>query len=104
MNPKKKFAITVAKQAWAAEPAITVVHIPWDQYEAAGGPGAYTSLIERSGAAAVIVSKAPDGKWVSTTKMGKAWAAICEATPLDSLEWHTMAVESDHYPWERFGR
>jgi hypothetical protein len=22
---------------------------------------------------------------------------------LASMEWHTMAIESDHYPWERFG-
>ena len=103
-TPIKKFAVTVAKQAWTSELPITVVHIPWDQFVAKGGPDAYALLIERSGANAVIVSKSPDGKWSSSTKVEKAWAAISETNPLASLEWHTMPVEADHYPWELFGR
>src|ERR1019366_9208293 len=103
MNPKKRYALTVAKQAWESEHTIIVAHIPWDQFEAPGGPDAYASLLERSGAVAVIVSKSPDGKLSSSTKMEKEWKRLCEGTPLNSLEWHTMAVEADHYPWELFG-
>ena len=103
-SPTKKFAVTVAKQAWTSELPITVVHIPWDQFEAKGGPGAYASLVERTGTHAVIVSKSPDGKWSSFARLDDARKAVCEATPLDSLEWHTMPIEADHYPWEMFGR
>jgi len=103
-TPMKKFAVTVARQAWTSEPPITVVHIPWDQFAAKGGPEAYALLIERSGANAVIVSKSSDGKWSSFTKAEKAWAAISETYPLESLEWHTMPIEAEHYPWELFGR
>ena len=103
MNPKKRYALTIAKQAWTSEHSIIVAHIPWDQFEAHGGPDAYASLIERSGAIAVIVSKSPDGRWSSSTKIEKEWKEICEATPLNTLEWHTMPVEADHYPWELFG-
>jgi len=103
-NPTKRFAVTVAKKAWTSELPITVVHIPWDQFGAKGGPEAYAALIERSGGDAVIVSKSPEGKWSSYTKLENAWKAVCEATPLDSLEWHTMPIESDYYPWEMFGR
>jgi hypothetical protein len=102
MNPKKKYALKVAKQAWISELPIIVAHIPWDQFEAAGGPEAYASVIEGLGSIAVIVSKPQDGRWTSFTKIGKEWKAICEATPLDSLEWQTMPVEADHYPWELF--
>jgi hypothetical protein len=104
MTPKKKYALTVAKQAWPSAPRIIVTHIPWDQFQATGGPEAYAILIEQLGATAVVVSKSPDGKWSSYTKMEKEWEAICKATPLETLEWHTMAVEADHYPWELFGR
>ncbi len=104
MKPRKIYALTVAKKAWVAEIPIIVVQIPWDQFSAAGGPEAYTCLVEQPGVHAVIVSRPPGGQWVSSTKIEKEWRAICEATPLDSLEWHTMAVEADHYPWELFGQ
>jgi hypothetical protein len=103
MTPKKKYALKVARKAWSSELPIVVAHIPWDQFEATGGPGAYATLIEPLGSIAVIVSKSPDGKWASSTKIKKEWEAICEETPLDSLEWQTMAIEADHYPWELFG-
>lgn len=103
-NPKKTFAVTVARKSWTSDLPITVVHIPWDQFGAKGGPEAYASLIERSGANAVIVSKSPEGKWSSHTKLENAWKAICEASPPDSLEWQTMPIEADNYPWEMFGR
>ena len=104
MSLKKRFALTVAKQTWTSERPIIVAHIPWDQFEATGGPGSYARIIEREGADAVIVSRSPYGKWASETKIGKAWAAICQSTPIDSLKWDTMAVEADCYPWEQFQR
>ena len=103
MAERKRFAITVAKKVWAAIPQVIVVHIPWDQFAAPGGPEAYMLLVERTGASAVIASKGPDGAWVSRTKLEAVWKAIRKATPLDSMEWHTMAIESDQYPWELFG-
>lgn len=102
MTLRKRFALTVAKKAWTSELPIIVAHIPWDQFEAKGGPAAYARLIVQTGAAAVIVSRSPGGKWASETKLEKEWAAICEATPLDKLEWHTMPIEADAYPWEMF--
>lgn len=104
MIPKKKYAITVAKKAWTSERHLIVAHIPWDQFETAGGPEAYCHLIEEWGATPVVVSRSTGGKWSSFTKIGGEWAAICEATPLESLEWHTMPVEAEHYPWELFAR
>jgi hypothetical protein len=104
MDRKKRFAIKVAKKTWASELPIVVVHIPWDQFQAPGGPAAYALLIEGTGSIAVVVSKPAGGTWSSSTKIEKAWATISEATPLDSLEWHTMPIESDHYPWELFQR
>lgn len=103
MHEPKRFAITVARRAWPSVPSVIVVHIPWDQYGAPGGPAAYARIIEKTGAAAVVASKGPDGRWESTTNIGDVWKGIREATPLASMEWHTMAIESDHYPWERFG-
>jgi len=103
-TPMKKFAVTVARKSWTSELPITVVHIPWDQFGAKGGPEAYATLIERSGANAVIVSKSPEGKWSSHTKLENAWKAICESSPPDALEWDTMPIEAEYYPWEMFGR
>ena len=104
MTLKKRYALTVAHKAWESKLPIIVAHIPWDQFEAAGGPAAYESLLERTGDVAVIVSKAPDGSWLSTTKAEEEWAVILEATPLDSFAWHTMPIEAEFYPWELFGR
>jgi hypothetical protein len=103
MAERKRFAITVAKKVWAAIPQVIVVHIPWDQFAAPGGPEAYMLLVERTGASAVIASRRSDGTWASTTKLESVWKAIREVTPLETMEWHTMAVESDRYPWELFG-
>jgi len=103
MAERKRFAITVARKAWGSTPQVIVVHIPWDQFVAPGGPEAYALLVERGGDSAVIASRGADGKWASTTKHEAVWRGIRETTPLDSMEWHTMAVESDRYPWELFG-
>jgi hypothetical protein len=104
MTPKKLYALTVAKRSWTSERNLVVAHIPWDQFETAGGPEAYALIIEQWGATPVVVSRSAEGRWSSSTKIGREWAAICRATPLESLEWHTMSVEADHYPWELFGR
>ncbi len=104
MQPSKRFALTVARPPRESGPPILVVHIPRDQYEAAGGPAAYIELVERTGVEAVIVSKLPDGSWATTTKIGSAWKAVCDAHPMDSLQWDTMPIEADAYPWEMFRR
>ena len=102
--PKKLFAITVAKKTWTSAVPYLVVSIPWDQFCAKGGPEAYAKLVEAMEARAVIVSKSPKGKWATSTKWEKEWEFMAGADPLESLEWHTMPVESDHYPWELFTR
>jgi hypothetical protein len=104
MAPKKRYALKVAKKKWDSSVPVIVAHIPWDQFEAIGGPGAYALEIERMGSSAVVVSKSPDGKWASFTKIEKVWAEICAVTPLDSLEWQTMPVDAENYPWEIFAR
>ncbi len=102
MALKKRFALTVAKPCWTSATPIVVAHIPWDQFQAEGGPSAYVLLIERTGANAVIVSKPPGGRWESITPIRAEWEAICKVTPLETLEWQTMPIESDLYPWELF--
>ncbi len=101
MTERKRFAITVARVEMDA--AVTVVHIPWDQYVTPATREAYAILIEGSGANAVVVSKSPEGRWASSTRHKEPWRSICRATPMESMAWRTMAVESDWYPWESVG-
>jgi len=103
MKEKKRFALTVARIEWPSPRQIMAVHVPWDQFCAGGVPDEYAALIAKADALAVVVSRAPDGKWASATSIEKVWAAICESTPIEAHRWHTMAVESDHYPWEISG-
>jgi hypothetical protein len=105
MHPeKKRYGLPAARIEWPFPLQIMAVQIPWDQFEQPGGPEAYHSLLAREDAIFVIVSKGPDGKWRSATKIEKEWGAICETAPVESHQWHMMTVESDLYPWELFSR
>jgi hypothetical protein len=105
MHPqKKRYGVPAAKIEWPSPVQIIAVQIPWDQFELPGGPEAYHGLLAKEGAVFVIVSKGPDEKWRSASKIEKEWGAICEAAPVESHPWNMMTVESDHYPWELFGR
>ena|ERR1700722_17867307 len=101
---KKRYGLPAAKIEWPSPLQIIAVQIPWDQFERPGAAETYHGILARADAVFVIVSKGPDGKWRSDTKIGKEWDAICEATPIESHQWNMMTVESDHYPWELFGR
>jgi hypothetical protein len=103
MKEKKRYGLPAARIEGASPVPIIAVLIPWDQFQAVGGPDAYASLIAKADAIAVIVSRSPDGKWASATSIERVWSKICEATPIESLQWHMMTVESDLYPWEMFG-
>jgi hypothetical protein len=105
MHPeKKRYGLPAARIEWPSPVQIIAVQIPWDQFERPGGPEAYHGILAREDAVFVIVSKGPDAKWRSATRIEKEWSAICKATPVESHQWNMMTVESDHYPWELFGR
>ncbi len=100
MKLTKQFSLVVAKIDWPSPQQIVAVQVPWDQFCVAGVPAEYAALIAKAGGVAVIVSRAPDGEWESATAIESDWNAICRTTPVESHQWNTMRVESDHYPWE----
>jgi hypothetical protein len=101
---KKRYGLPAARIEWPSPVQIIAVQIPWDQFGRPGGPDAYHRLLAREDAIFVIVSKGPDGKWRSSSKIEKEWGAICGATRVEDHQWNMMTVESDHYPWELFGK
>jgi hypothetical protein len=100
VNETKRFSLVVAEIEWPSPKQIMAVQVPWDQFRTPGVPDEYATLVSRAGAIAVVVSKSPDGKWASATAIDDVWRKICESNPVESHRWHTMMVESDHYPWE----
>ena len=100
MDPLKLFALKVAKRAWDPSLPFVVVEVPWDQFAVPSTVEAYGALVASSGAWPAIVSKSPAGAWSCVTSHEEEWRDLRLRSPLDSLDWQTMAFESKLYPWE----